>query len=300
MGRKGAVLKRAVAGVALVFAALVAAPHAAIADDPGANAERELAQSSDFRVKVGAALIIGRLKPAGARDSLEGGLNDGHPAVRAASAAALAQLGDWAAVPALERHAGSESSASVKAQMQSTVEQLRKAQAAAAAAAQAAAPAPAAAPDDSPKQLSAGVKYVVKIGTMRNGSGVRGDDLRRVLHDAARSRAHALRGAAITDGDAATMKQAAKRHLPVFTIEGAVTQIIESRDGANVQVQAKVEFTLKQDSSLKGTLSGSATTLAESQTLSDAGRSKLEDDAVDGAVQSALRGADQGFTVATR
>jgi hypothetical protein len=144
------------------------------------------------------------------------------------------------------------------------------------------------------------VKYVVKIGAMKNGSGVRGDDLRRVLHDAARARANSLRGAAIAEGDSPLLRQAAQRHVPVFTLEGSVTQVTESRSGANVQVQAKVEFTLKQNQALKGTLSGSATTLAESQTLSDAGRSKLEDDAVDGAVQSALRGADQGLAVATR
>ena len=46
---------------------------------------------------------------------------------------------------------------------------------------------------------------------------------------------------------------------------------------------------------LKGTLSGAATTFGSSPTLSDVGRRRLQDDAVDGAVESALRGADQGL-----
>jgi hypothetical protein len=49
---------------------------------------------------------------------------------------------------------------------------------------------------------------------------------------------------------------------------------------------------------LKGTLSGAATTFGSSPTLSDLGRRRLQDDAVDGAVESALRGADQGLIVA--
>ena len=66
----------------------------------------------------------------------------------------------------------------------------------------------------------------------------------------------------------------------------------------SVQVQARVEFAVRREQTLRGTLSGAATTFGSSPTLSDQGRRSLQDDAVDGAVQSALRGADQGLMVA--
>jgi hypothetical protein len=75
-------------------------------------------------------------------------------------------------------------------------------------------------------------------------------------------------------------------------------QLSESRVDGSVQVQARVEFAVRREQTLKGTLSGAATTFGSSPTLSDQGRRQLQDDAVDGAVQSALRGADQGLMIA--
>jgi len=117
--------RRAVcAAIGLVMLS-VSAPRLALAQDP-AGALRDLSQSSDFRVRVSAALYLGRTKPLGAREALEGALGDAHPAVRAAAASALAALGDPLAITALARRLGSESSASVKAQIQSSIEQLRR------------------------------------------------------------------------------------------------------------------------------------------------------------------------------
>ena len=55
---------------------------------------RELAEASDFRVRVSAALVLGHTRPDGAREALEEALGDGHPAVRVAVARALGTLGD--------------------------------------------------------------------------------------------------------------------------------------------------------------------------------------------------------------
>ena len=272
----------------LGFVALVlvsAAPRVALAQDP-ANALRELGESPDFRVRVSAALYLGRTHPAGAREALEHALRDAHPAVRVAAARALGVLADPKAIEALARRAIAEPSESVKAQLQATIEQLRRG---------ALPPDPTA---DVGRRLGPNVRVVVRLGAMRNPSGVRGDELRRVLQDAAKSRARAIKGAAVVDADATLLAQAAQRKLPIVTLDGSLLQLTESRVEASVQVQARVEFAVRREQTLKGTLTGAATTFGNGPGLSDQGRRQLQDDAVDGAVQSALRGADQGLFAA--
>jgi hypothetical protein len=267
---------------AIATGALCAAlPRFALAQD-AAGAMRELAESSDFRVRVSAALYLGKTKPPGAREALEHALGDGHPAVRVAAATALASVGDTAAIGALARRAAVEPSDSVKAQLQTSITLLRRG-----ASEQ---------PADAPRR---DVRYVVRLGAMRNPSGVRGEDLRRVLQNAARSRAHAIRSAAILDADGAVPPQTAQLHLPVFTLDGSLMQLTEARVEGTTQVRASVEFAIRREQTLKGTFSGAATTFGSSQTISDQGRRQLQDDAVDGAVQSALRGAEQGLTLAS-
>lgn len=273
--------RRALCG-AIVAAAFLASPLVRAQDAAGAL--RDLSESPDFRVRVSAALFLGKTKPAGAREALEHALSDSHPAVRVAATTALASLGDPAAIGALSRRLGSETSASVRAQITSTIEQLRSGHAGGG--------------DAPPADAPSSARYVVRIGSMRNPSGVRGEELRRVLRDAALSRAHGLRGGTVIDGDPTALAAAASRHIPVITLDGSLTQLVESRVAGNFQVQARVEFAVRKEQTLKGTLSGAATTFGSTPTISDQGRRQLQNDAVDGAVQSALRGAEQGLIVA--
>ncbi len=272
LSRRAMCVALAVAGLSLT-----SIPGIAFGLTP-ADALRDLARSPDFRVRVSAAVTLGRTRPPGAREALETALGDEHPAVRIAAANALAELGDPLAVAALARRVGSETSPSVKAQMESAVRQLRRGVTS----------------DQGPN-----VRYVVRLGAMRNPTGIRGDEMRNVLHDATRSRARALKGAAVAaDGDPAPHAQASGRKLPVITLEGSLTQLAESPIAGGIQVQARVEFLVRRGQILKGTLTGGATTFGTSPTLSDLGRRRLQDDAVSGAVESALRGADQGLLVA--
>jgi hypothetical protein len=272
--------------LAVAVAGTTIAPRVRAQDSSAAI--RELAESNDFRVRVTAALLLGRTRPPGAREALEHALADPHPAVRIAVTTALGALGDSDSLPALERRLRSEPSPGVVAQLQATIDKLRSA--------------PASDPDDdsTPQQLPANVRYVVKLGTMRNAAGVRGEDLRRILRDATRTRAKELKDAAVLEADSPLLAQAVRRHLPVVTLDGNVTQLVESRVAGSMQVQAHVEFTVRRDQTLRGTLSGGATTSGSGPSISDDGRRRLEDEAVDGAVQSALRGADQGLMVAAR
>jgi hypothetical protein len=152
-------------------------------------------------------------------------------------------------------------------------------------------------------ELGPSVRYVVYLGDMRDGTRLRRDDLGRVLRAAARARARELKDAAVAeDADGSLVRKAAERHLPVITLDGVVTELTESPGTASsaLKVRASVEFALRREQILKATLSGAATSFGSSPTISDQGRRRLEGDAIDGAVQSALRGADEGLTLAAR
>ncbi len=237
-----------------------------------------LLESKDFRVRTNAALFVGRVRPQGGREALECALDDVHPTVRGAAASALGAFGDSAATAALERRLASESAVAVRAKIQAALDQLRGV-----AAAQA---------SDAHRALSPDTRVVVRLGSMRNSSGIRGDELRRVLHDAVRVRARSLRGAEVADSDASLIAQAAARHVPVITLDGLLSRLTESLADGSVQFHAMVEFALRREQELRGVLSGAATSFGAGQTISDQGRRRLQDDAVDGAVQSALRGAE--------
>jgi hypothetical protein len=285
-GLRGRSVRSWLCVLALAAAAAATAPLAP-ADD-GSAAVRELSESNDFRVRVSAALLLGRTRPAGAREALERALGDPHPAVRIAAATALGAIGDPACLVALERRLSSEPSPGVVAQLRATIDLVRRGSSGD--------------PGDgsSDQQLSGSVRYIIRLGGMCNGAGVRGDELKRVLRDATKSRAKSLHDAAVAEADSPLLAQAAQRRIPVVTLDGNVTQLLESRVAGSLQVQAHVEFTVRRDQTLRGTLSGGATTFGSGPTISDDARRHLEDEAVDGAVQSALRGADQGLMVAAR
>jgi HEAT repeat protein len=249
----------------------------------------ELAHSSDFRVRVSAALQLGHARPAGARESLERALDDAHPAVRVAAVEALEALGDPTSETSLERRLSSETAQSVRIRIRDAIYALRARGAALGRN-----------DDSSSHRRAVDARCLLALGSMRNGSGIRGDELRRVLSDAAQTHARGLQGVTVVvHDDLPLLRQAAARHLSVITLDGNVTQLIETQFGGTLQVHAEVEFTVRRDQTLKGTVSGSATIIGPGSAISEDARRRLQDDAVDAAVQSALRGAGEGLIVAS-
>jgi hypothetical protein len=92
------------------FAALLAVIAMQLALDAGARAaapriedvEQSLTHDRSYRVRVSAALVLGRLRRARSVPYLLAALRDGHPAVRATAAQALGKIGDPATREALE------------------------------------------------------------------------------------------------------------------------------------------------------------------------------------------------------
>jgi hypothetical protein len=261
--------------------ALLGGPRSAPAQDLG-TAKHDITDGDDFRLRVRAALILGKSHDPAARPLLELALSDPHPAVRTAAAAALAAFGDPGAIPALQKHAD-DASSSVKAQIATAIAALQQ------------------------KASDKGVqnaRFVVQIGDMRNRSGVRGDQPNGILRDAARAHAAAVPGAIVTDGnDPQLLQQAADRHLPVVAIDGALQKLTHGQHDTELRIAAQVEFSMRRvpDQSLKGVLSGAATSIGSTSALANPTIvTQLENQAIDGAVESALRGAEQGFAQAMK
>lgn len=272
-------LGAAVMAFALVCGVVPSAPAEELTDD-------------DFRVRVSAALLLGRQKPPGARERLEKALSDPHPAVRIAAANGLSQLGDAAAGPALERAAQREQMVGVKAKMTEALAGLRQGAGGGAGAAAA------------PASLD-GKRFVLQLGAMRNNTAIKNEKLGVIMRTAAKSQASGIRGAVVADaGDAALLAKASEKKLPVLLLDGQLNRLSQTKsaDGTFV-LSAQVEFSLRRvpEHTLRGTLSGGASTQGSAKALADEARmTELQSQVVQGAVESALKNADTGLATAAR
>ncbi len=271
--------------VVLGLSMLAIDAHDAPAQTP-AEAAHDLQTSDDFRVRVSAALTLGRARSPGARGILEQALDDAHPAVRTAASAALGALGDTGALPALRQHLGSERSPGVRSQISSTIDLLGRAGAA-----------------ESAEQKWQSTRYVVAIGDMHNRSQVPGTHAVDVLRSATETHAKLIPGVLVSENDPAVFEQAAARHVPVFMLDGALQRLSQGRKNTELSYNAQVDYSMRRvpQQQLRGILSGSATSFGSVNALRDPGTvTLLEDQAIDGAVESALRGAAKGFGEAAR
>jgi HEAT repeat protein len=279
-GRTKRVVLRGWLALIATWGVLAAGPSSAPAQDVAA-ATHDITGADDFRLRVSAALLLGKSRPEGARPLLEQALSDTHPAVRLAAAAALAAYGDPAAIVPLQRHAD-DASASVRAQIQTSVAALRKGS----------------------QGSWQNARYVVQLGNMKNGAGIRGEQPSGVLRSAARAHAAALPGAVVTDGPSPELLvEAAHRHVPVLALDGSIQRLTRGQKDRDLLVMAEVEFSLRRmpEQSLKGTLSGSATSIGSTSALANpASVLQLENQAIDGAVESAMRDAAPGFEKAAK
>ena len=254
--------------------------------------DRELTESSDFRVRVQAALRLGRAGGAEPRADLERGLRDAHPAVRVACAVALGNIGDAASVPALQQAMKSETFASVRSSMKDNMEKLRAAGGAGATSA--------GGPD-----VSGGVeraKYVVQLGAMRNATGQRAD-LDTMMRSAARAKAGSIKGALILDNpDAAILRRASERKIPVLLVEANLTRLSQSiaKDGG-VVISAQVDLSIRKvpQQTLRGMVSGTASASDDARGANK-GITELQNRAVNGAVESAMQSVGSGIAALAR
>lgn len=266
---------RRLATALVVLGVISSAGHVAAGD-------RDLTESADFRVRVQAALRLGKTGGSASRSDLERGLRDAHPAVRVACAVSLATVGDAAAVPALQQAMRGETYASVKNAMKDTIDKLSHAGSAAKAGGGAG--------GGGSAPAIKGAKYVVQLGAMRNNTGQRAD-LDTVMRSAARARAGSIKNAYILDNpDAAALREAADNHIPVLLVDANLTRLSQStaKDGGLI-VSAQVDLAIRRvpQQTLKGTVSGNASA-SDDVRNANKGIAELQNRAVNGAVESAM------------
>src|SRR6478752_2376867 len=219
----------------------------------------QLRESKDFRVRLQAALQLGRTMDPGALPPLIGALDDENASVRAAAVAALESLGDMRAIAPLKEHRLDRSDA-VRKQIKSSLAELEAA--------------------GLPKP-----KLLVKLGIMRNGSGVKSKRIETDLAQASRQKLGELPGVKVlVEGD-----DGAGRKTPVVMVTGSVEQLQASREGNAIVYTAKVEYVLHTmpEQSIAAKVSGSASAQASEQEASVQTRSaQLRKEVLEAAIAS--------------
>jgi hypothetical protein len=272
-------LKRVLLSIVIALVVGFAAVPVSTAQDDAA-AFRDLASGSDYRVRVAAALALGKSKNPGARAALEKALSDPHPAVRAAASAGLGHLGDSAAVPAIQAALARESTASVKTQFESTLKKL----------------------GGGGSSAPAGrAKFLVQLGRI----DVRGGAVYNAasLKAATRSKMAALPGVEVMADGADVGAASQSRGLPGFTVDGSLTKLAKAQSSGGVSVSARVEYLVKKmpDHTIKATMAGNAEAEADSREIRGAkDMDQLQQDAVNAAVDSAFKQAGRAFEASAK
>ncbi len=240
-----------------------------------------LENGADFRVRVQAALELGKRKTSAAREPLEQALGDSNAAVRASAAAALKMLGDPRAIPALKKHL-KDSSAAVRSQIKSTIEALEK--------------------KNAKKTTSkpSGAKILIEVGQMSNGT-TGSKTLVWHFEQTSRSKLGEIPGVEVLEDGVDSKAQSTKRRLPVVKVTGKLRKLVRSKEGSEVVYSAKVEFVVHKmpGNAIKGTVSGTA----RASTSAAGARNKrklaqLRREAIAAAVSSALRRAPEAIRAA--
>ena len=250
---------------------------------PGARAEsvsdlvQKVTTGADFRVRVQAALELGKKQGDTARLALEGALDDANAAVRAAAAAGLKVMKDPTSIAALSRHEN-DSSSSVRSQIKNALEALRKIEA--------------------DRKAASKPDVMVQLGKIRSKSSAAGSAVLEDVARASRQKLRALPGIAVLESDKAG---APRKDIPLVMLTGQVKKLEQLREGESVTYMASVEFVLHKmpGQNIRGMFSGSARASGSADEMSDASAmADLRKTAIEAAIESAIRRAPQALRAA--
>lgn len=264
---------------ALLLGVMLAAGSAAAAAPSVAELSDRLKHGDDFRVRVQAALELGKSADPDALEPLVAGLDDPNASVRTAAAAALQELGDADAVPALKQHRLDKSDL-VRKQIKTTLASFEQA---------------ASEPGARPARL------LVKLGTMKNRTAVKAPKIEAELESESRKHLDELPGVRVMTSPSDPAAQ--KKPLPVVMVTGNIQKLQASRDGSDIVYSASVEYILHTmpDESIAAKVSGSASgTLTAEEAKDEARAAELRHQVLGAAIASALRRAPRALLAAAR
>jgi hypothetical protein len=199
--------------VSIVVWLLLATPAAA---DKIEDLTRALMTDPSYKVRVQAALVLGKLRDKRAVPSLIQALKDENESVRGVAATSLGQIGDRSAANALQE-ATNDSSEFVRAQAKKALETV------AAAANQVAMPGP-----------RAGARYYVAIGFDVKGGNAA---YAQIIKEGLTKELQKLPTVTLTVGGGPPTTQAlASKRLKGFVLDGSIQRLSSSRAGGQQQI----------------------------------------------------------------
>jgi hypothetical protein len=269
---------------ALLLAVLLAAGNASAAPPGVRELGDRLKHADDFRVRLAAALELGKSADPDALDPLLGALHDPNASVRTAAAAALKELGDPDAMPALLK-VRLDRSELVRRQVRETISALE------------------AAKESENEGTPRPARLLVKLGAMKNRTAVKGPRIEAELERESRKKLDEMPGVRVMSTPTDAGKDAQKDPLPVVMVTGHIQKLQASRDGADIVYSASVEYILHTmpDESIAAKVSGSASGSLTAEEAKDEGRAaELRHQVLGAAIASALRRAPRALLAAAR
>ena len=140
---------------------------------------------------------------------------------------------------------------------------------------------------------------LVKIGMMKNASGVKSNKIESELADSSRRKLNELPGVRVLAGDGSGKPG----KLPVVMVTGNVSELKASREGRSIVYSASVEYVLHTmpEQSISAKVSGRASATASEQEAADASKvAELRRSVLEAAIASALRRAPPALLAAAR
>lgn len=250
---------------ALVAVFLVSLSSSAIGGNDVTRLSRQLSQDKDFRMRVQAALELGKSADGRALQPL-------YKALRDPSAAALKTLGDPAALPELAKHNGDENE-SVRRQVAGAIWALKAQKTR----------------DEDRRRYA---KVLVKLGKLHNGTNVSSSQALFAVKKASRSELDRLPGIAVLNASEDVEGAAAAHRLPVVLLTGSIRQLDATKEGSEFVYSAAVDYVVHRmpDQSIVATVTGRAQARASEVEVRDRKRREaLRLEVIDAAVASAIQ-----------
>lgn len=260
---------------------LVFLSASAVGDNDVSRLIRQLSKDKDFRMRVQAALYLGKSNDGRALGSLTRALRDPSASVRASAAAALKTLGDPAALPELLKHNTDESPA-VRRQVAAAIWALRAQKT-----------------KDEDRRRHA--KLLVKLGKLQNGSQVTSRQALFAVSQASRTEFERLPGVALLNVSEEAEAAATAHKLPVVLVTASIRQLDAVQEGSELVYSAHVDYVVHRmpDQSIVATVSGKAQARASQREVKDRKRREaLRMEVIDAAVASAVQRSPRALMAA--
>lgn len=257
---------------ALFALCLVSFSASAVGDNELENTVRQLAGEKDFRLRVQAALQLGKSNDGRALKPLYKALGDPSAAVRAAAAAALQNLSDPVAVPELQKRNGDDNAA-VRRAVASALFALKAQKT-----------------RDEDRRRHA--KLLVKLGRLHNGTAVTSKQALYAVGQASRSEFERLPGIALLNASEEVEGAAAAHKLPVVLVTGSIRKLDATKEGKEFIYSAQVDYVVHRmpDQSIVATVTGRAEARASQWEVQDRKRrDALRSEVLESAVASAVQ-----------